>query len=45
MCDHPGTNHSNDRVTVWHGRTTPLALCGYHASRLNADMFKELHNA
>lgn len=23
-------NHSEDRVAVYHGDTTPIILCGYH---------------
>lgn len=30
-CQHPGTNHSKDRVTVYHGNPQPATLCGYHA--------------
>jgi hypothetical protein len=26
----PSDNHSKDRLTVWHGSTTPIVLCGYH---------------
>jgi hypothetical protein len=29
-CQFPSDNHSKDRVTVWHGSTTPLILCGFH---------------
>lgn len=42
ICQDPGTNHSTDTVTVWHGRPEPLVLCGYHESRLDAAMFREL---
>lgn len=31
-CQHPGTNHSDDTFTVYHG-ADPLELCGYHAGR------------
>jgi hypothetical protein len=35
-CEFPSDVHSDDRVEVWHGQTTPTKLCGYHASwRLN----------
>jgi hypothetical protein len=32
-CATVGTNHSRDRVDVWHGAPDPLRVCGYHASR------------
>lgn len=31
-CAYPGEVHSDDRVSVYHGATTPTVLCGYHAS-------------
>lgn len=31
-CQYPGTNHSDDNFTVYHG-ADPLHLCGYHVSR------------
>ena len=31
-CQYPGTNHSDDTFTVYHG-ADPLELCGYHAGR------------
>ena len=38
-CQHPGENHSTNRVRVHHGAPEPLTLCGYHASRLDGPMF------
>lgn len=29
-CEFPSDNHSKDRFTVWHGKTTPMILCGFH---------------
>lgn len=28
---HNAAHHSKDRVRVFHGRTEPLILCGFHA--------------
>lgn len=41
-CVFPGTNHSDDEVTVWHGAAVPLLLCGYHASRTGEPGFYEM---
>ncbi|MBG6106581.1 hypothetical protein [Frigoribacterium sp. CG_9.8] len=41
-CKHPGTNHSTDITTVWHGAPAPLTLCGYHASKISPATFAEL---
>lgn len=41
-CAFPGTNHSDDGVTVWHGAAVPLLLCGYHASRTSEPQFYEM---
>ena len=32
-CLFPNDNHSDDILTIWHGATTPLTLCGYHYLR------------
>lgn len=32
-CTHEGKNHSADSLTIWHGETTPLNFCGYHAQQ------------
>ena len=31
-CTAYSSNHSDDRVTVYSGRPTPLMMCGYHAT-------------
>lgn len=33
-CEYPGGNHSGDTTELWHGASTPLHVCGYHAQRL-----------
>jgi hypothetical protein len=30
-CALPALHHSDDRVTVYHGRTSPVVVCGFHA--------------
>lgn len=36
------TNHSDDRVLVWHGSPLPLVLCGYHASVIGPKTYEQL---
>ena len=31
-CQAPSLNHSPNLVTVWHGKPSPLLLCGYHST-------------
>ena len=31
-CTYPSENHSEDKIDVFHGHTTPTRLCGFHAS-------------
>lgn len=30
VCPVPGHNHSNDQLTIYHGRAEPLLVCGFH---------------
>lgn len=35
VCQFPATHHSADVTTVWHGRPTPLTVCGYHLAAVD----------
>lgn len=37
-------NHSDDRVTVWHGTTTPAHMCGRHGHNMTADDWRKVLN-
>lgn len=43
-CQHPGANHSGDTVSVSHGSSKRLRLCGFHASQLDARTFAMLRD-
>jgi len=44
-CEYPGTNHSADRVEVWHGEATAMILCGFHASQLGPRTYEVVRQA
>jgi hypothetical protein len=39
-CEHPGDNHSRDRVAVYYGKPEPMILCGYHASQVSPEFYE-----
>ena len=39
-----GANHSADLVSVWHGESVPLVLCGFHASWDLSRVLREVRN-
>jgi hypothetical protein len=41
-CEHPGGNHSEDRVQVFHGATDAMILCGFHASMIGPKFYEEM---
>lgn len=38
-CEHPGDNHSDDVIELWHGAETPAYGCGYHATYFADELF------
>lgn len=45
-CEYPGgTNHSADRVDVYHGQPKPITVCGFHAQFVSPEFYERVEAA